>query len=141
MSSTDQSHPKAMQTPKTQEQHLETQMEGLIGTLLLVGLVVSVSLILTGLIWDFTRTGQLGLDYTVQDENLYKFLWQDTQALFSQPVSPKLVLNLGVIVLLFTPYLRVVTSFFYFLLVERSLKYASFTGIVLLILTMGLFIL
>jgi uncharacterized membrane protein len=129
-----------MRPKHPQEQHLERHMEGLIGTLLLVGLTVSVCLILASLLWNLARTGQLGLDYTVQDENLYQFLWRDTQALFSKPANPRLVLNLGVIVLLLTPYLRVVTSF-YFLLVERSLKYASFTGIVLLILTMGLFIL
>ena len=50
-----------------------------------------------------------------------------------------MLVNLGIAVLLLTPYVRVLMSMLYFVFVERNLKYALFTGFVLAMLTYGLF--
>jgi len=53
---------------------------------------------------------------------------------------PRLLVNLGLVVLLLTPYARVLASMLYFALVERNRKYTAFTTFVLLTLTYSLFL-
>jgi len=48
-------------------------------------------------------------------------------------------MNVGLAVLMLTPYARVLASVLYFALVERSAKYTIFTGFVLAVLTYSLF--
>jgi len=49
-------------------------------------------------------------------------------------VGPRRLVNLGIGVLMLTPYLRVLTSLLYFL-ASRDWKYSVFTSVVLLVLT------
>jgi uncharacterized membrane protein len=54
------------------------------------------------------------------------------------PARPRLLVNLGIAVLMLTPYVRVLASMLYFMLVERNLKYGLFTAFVLAMLTYSL---
>jgi uncharacterized membrane protein len=54
-------------------------------------------------------------------------------------IRPRLLVNFGLAILLLTPYVRVVASFFYFAFIENNAKYAVFTSIVLGVLTYSLF--
>jgi uncharacterized membrane protein len=53
-------------------------------------------------------------------------------------LRPRLLVNLGIGVLLLTPYVRVLASLVYFATVERDPKYALFTAFVLAVLTYSL---
>ena len=53
---------------------------------------------------------------------------------------PRLLVSLGIITLLLTPYVRVLASFVLFAFVERNAKYAVFTGFVLAVLSYSLFL-
>ena len=53
-------------------------------------------------------------------------------------LSPRLLVILGVAVLLFTPFLRVLASVVFFAAVERNWKYTVFTSFVLIVLTYSL---
>lgn len=115
----------------------DARMEVLIGDLLFSGVVISASLLLTGLLWNAVKTGRLRLDYTIEGRDLYRFALKELREVLTTP-KPRLILNLGVVVLMFTPFLRVVTSVLYFAVVERSLKYTLIAGVVLAILAYSL---
>jgi uncharacterized membrane protein len=115
-------------------------MEILIGSLLLGGVLVSVVLVIAGLAWQWATTGDLGLDYTIKGMNLFQFVLTDMHQLVSEAVRPRLLINLGIAVLMLTPYVRVLVSLLYFAWVEHNWKYTAFTGFVLSVLTYSLFL-
>lgn len=115
-------------------------METLIGFLLLGGVLLSLAFLLSGLTWQWVTTGCLGLDYTIAGMNVFQFVVADVRQLASASVRPRLLLNLGIGVLLLTPYARVLASMFYFAVVERNWKYTLFTGFVLCVLSYSLFL-
>ena len=91
------------------------------------GVVVSVSLILFG----FILRGLGGPD--ISSESISPRLLAEELALF----SPSAFLNLGVLLMIFTPVARVILSFLSFL-EERDRPYVLMTGIVLLNLLVSL---
>ncbi len=115
-------------------------MESLVGTILMVGVITSMTLILLGVIWHFAVNGNLTLDYTITGVNFFGFIVQIVQGLFSGAYRPRLLVRLGVVVLLLTPYLRVFASVGYFAFVEHNLKYSLFTLFVFSVLTYSLFL-
>jgi len=116
-------------------------MDTIIGTTLQVGVILSLSLIATGLVWHRLRWGtwQWPLDYTLPATTVFGFLVADVEQATGDPARPRMLVNLGIAALLLTPYVRVLMSMLYFVFVERNLKYAVFTGFVLAMLTYGLF--
>ena len=58
----------------------------------------------------------------------------------SHDLRPRVMVNMGMAVLMLTPFVRVLASVFYFALVERNWKYTLFTGFVLGVLTYTLFL-
>ncbi len=80
------------------------------------------------------------LDYTIAEMNLFQFVITDVRLLVSDTVRPRLFINLGIAVLMLTPYVRVLVSMFYFAFVEQNWKYSLFTGFVLSVLTYSLFL-
>jgi uncharacterized membrane protein len=58
----------------------------------------------------------------------------------SHELRPRVLINMGIAVLMLTPFVRVLASVFYFALVERNWKYTLFTGFVLCVLTYSLFL-
>ncbi|MGA9753455.1 MAG: DUF1634 domain-containing protein [Acidobacteriota bacterium] len=122
------------------DQQLQARMEMMVGYVLQAGVVVSALLLAAGLIWRFMATGRLGFDFTLSGMNLYEFLVHDVHTAFSGAARPRLLISLGILVLLITPYVRVLSSMVYFAVVERNCKYTFFTGFVFAVLTYSLFL-
>ena len=118
----------------------EVDIESIVGWLLLGGVVLSMLLLIAGLAWHWVVTGRLTFEYTITGMNLYQFLFKDVRDIATMPARPRLLLNLGIAVLLLTPYARVLVSMCYFAFVERNWKYTCFTGFVLGVLTYSLFL-
>jgi uncharacterized membrane protein len=118
----------------------QARMDVLLGSFLLIGLVLSVALILIGLTWNFAATGQFRLDYRLVGMNLFQLLASETRFALHGEVQPRFFINVGIALLMLTPFLRVVVSVAYFMIAMKSWKYTLFTAIVLVILTFSLFI-
>lgn len=116
-----------------------TGMETLIGYILLIGVLFSIGLLLIGTAWHWLTTGNLRLDYRIQAMNLWNFLITSLRSLFTGALTPKTVINLGISVLLLTPYTRVLASMIFFV-IERNWKYSVFTFFVFGVLTYSLFL-
>jgi uncharacterized membrane protein len=115
-------------------------MEILVGYVLLIGVLLSLALIFAGLVWHVATAHQLGFEFEIAGTNLFRFVLTNLGQLAAYTVSPRLLISLGIIVLLLTPYVRVLTSMIYFAVVAHNWKYTLFTAFVLSILTYGLFL-
>lgn len=115
-------------------------MDALVGYTLLGGLLLSLVLIIAGLIWQWLLTGSLTVEYVIKGMNLSGFLAQVVSQIVSGKVGPETVLNLGICILLLTPFVRVLVSVFYFAIAQHNWKYVAFTVTVLSILTYSLFL-
>ncbi len=115
-------------------------MEALVAYLLLIGVLVSMVLVVSGLAWGWIATGHLGLDYPIAGMNLFEFVVVDIRQGAAHGVNPRLLVNLGIAALALTPYARVLGSMLYFAIVERNGKYTLFTGFVFGVLTYSLFL-
>jgi uncharacterized membrane protein len=114
-------------------------MESVIGYILLGGVSLSVALITGGLAWHWGTTGQLQFEYSIGGMDLVRFVSSDLQQLVASPMHPRYLINLGIAVLILTPYVRILASVLYFAFVARNWKYALFTASVLSALTYSLF--
>jgi uncharacterized membrane protein len=115
-------------------------VEIVVGYILLVGVLASMVLVTAGLIWRWITTGRLGLDYPLGGMNLFQFVLADVHQVAADAVRPRVLVNLGIAVLMLTPYARVLASMLYFAFVERNGKYTLFTGFVFSVLTYSLFL-
>lgn len=115
-------------------------MEILIGYILQVGVISSAVFLLAGILWRWAATGSPQLHYTLSGTNLFQFWITDIRQATSGEFRPRLLINLGIAILLITPYLRVAASAVYFAFVEKNLKYTLFTGFVMAVLTYSLFL-
>ena len=111
-----------------------------IGYVLLGGVLTSMALLATGVAWHDVRTGELGLDYRLGGTTLFGFVVLDLQQLVAGEFRPRLLVNLGIAVLMLTPYARVLASMVYFGCLERNWKYTAITAFVLAVLTYSLFL-
>ena len=117
----------------------EFDFDHVVGLLLAAGVVASVSLIAVGTAWRWLATGQTSVDYQLAPKNLFQFWVETIRQIASGAFRPRTLVNLGIAVLLATPYSRVIVSMFHFAFIQRNLKYTLFTMFVLLILTWSLF--
>lgn len=115
-------------------------MEVLVGYILLIGVLLSMALIATGVVWHWLATGQLGLVYSIGGMNLFGFVLADIQQMFAGAFRPRLFVDLGIATLMLTPYVRVFASMLYFAFLERNGKYTVFTAVVFSVLTYSLFL-
>jgi uncharacterized membrane protein len=115
-------------------------VDALVGSLLLAGTLTSIALIAAGIVWRRVVSGQLGFDYQIAGMTIFDFVLLDVRQLFAGELRPRLLANLGIAILMLTPYARVLASTAYFALVERNLKYTAFSGFVLVVLTYSLFL-
>lgn len=116
-------------------------MELLVGYLLLSGVMVSIVLLLTGMIWEYVKTGSLHLNYLIAGMNFFQFFLRDIHAIVTPRLfGPRAFVNLGIAALLFTPYIRVVSSMVFFAAAEKNWKYTAFTAFVGIVLTYSLFL-
>ena len=115
-------------------------MDTVVGYVLLVGVLLSIALIVSGLAWHWAVTGHLELTYRIVGMNLLQFVSSDAGQLASRPLDPQTIVSAGMAVLMLTPYVRVIASVAYFALAERNWKYVAFTTFVLGVLTYTLFL-
>jgi uncharacterized membrane protein len=113
-------------------------VEAVIGYILTSGVLVSLGLVGSGLVWHWMATGTLQLDYTLPGTSVADFIMADVRQSSVAAARPRLLVNWGIAVLMLTPYVRVLASFLYFV-VDRDWKYSCFTAFVLGTLTYSLF--
>ncbi len=115
-------------------------MESLVGYILLTGVLLSVVLLTVGFVWRWVRVGNLRFEHSIVGMNFFEFLRSTLRQMASQAFRPRLLLNMGIAVLMLTPFVRVLASVFYFTFAEHNWKYTFFTGFVLAVLTYSLFL-
>lgn len=117
-----------------------SKFELMISCLLMVGVVVSLILVASGMVVFYLHSGYMGISHTstmfLREQNFFYFLLDLFRGRGGQDVGLWLM-TLGIAVLILTPYARVILSFVYFLL-ERDWKYTLFTFFVLVLLTISL---
>ena len=116
----------------------DARMDALVGTMLAAGVITSVALIVAGLLWHRLATGVATFDAPLGGTDALRLLVGDLRLAARNQLSPRLLVSLGVAVLLFTPYLRVLASVVFFAAVERNWQYTVFTSFVLIVLTYSL---
>lgn len=117
---------------------LRHAIEVWIGTSLLSGVLASAAFLLAGLTWRWIATGSPQFDYVLPRTNVLTFAREELISSLSGGIRPRLLLNCGLLILLFTPYVRVLLSLIYFCFFDRNWKYTLFTGIVFVALTYSL---
>lgn len=122
------------------EESRQLEMDVLVGYILLGGVLLSMALIVVGLIWKYVQTGGVHLDYELAGMNLFQFVVSEVHLAILREVRPRLLINMGIAVLMLTPFFRVLASMVYFLVVLKNWKYTVFTLFVLLVLTGSLFL-
>ena len=115
-------------------------MEVQVSHILIGGTVLSVALISAGLLWKYIESGGLRLDYELAGMNPFQFVASEIHLLVVGETRPRLLINMGIVVLMLTPFLRVLASMVYFFSVLKNWKYTLFTLFVLLVLTRSLFL-
>ncbi len=118
----------------------DTKLGAVIGYLLIAGVVTSMVLEVIGIILFYGTYGNTQIsqnkEFFISGENFFAFVVVQTQHLFGSQ-NALLFMTVGIIVLLLTPYIRVITSLIYFGW-ERNRKYVAITLFVLLVLTVSL---
>ncbi len=122
------------------DQNRMAGMEVLVGYILQIGVLTSAALIILGTVWNLLQTGSLTTNFIISGENYFGFALSSFRQLFQGAVSPHLLISLGIITLMFTPYLRVAASAAFFAFVARNWKYTIFTLFVFSVLTYSLFL-
>ncbi len=112
-------------------------VDAVIGGVLLVGTVASVTLVTAGLAWHWVTHGDFSFDYTIAATTVRDFLAADLTQVVGA-TRPRALVNLGLGVLLLTPYVRVLASLVYFATIAHDWKYTAFTGFVFATLTWAL---
>jgi uncharacterized membrane protein len=116
------------------------EMDEIVGYVLLGGVLLSLALVATGLIWKWFATGSVALDYRLTGMNLFEFVVSEIRLALHDRVRPRLLVNFGIIVLMLTPFVRVLASVVYFAAFLKNWKYTLFTSFVLVVLTYSLFL-
>lgn len=118
----------------------QLEMDVLVGYILLGGVLLSMALIIAGLFWKYVQSGGVRLEYELAGMNLFQFVVSEIHLAVLGQVRPRLLINMGIVVLMLTPFFRVLASVVYFLVVLKNWKYTIFTLFVLLVLTGSLFL-
>jgi uncharacterized membrane protein len=118
----------------------QLEMDALVGYLLLSGVLLSMGLIVVGLAWRFANTGRVSFDYSIKGMNLFQFVVNEIRLVMHGQLSPRVMVSGGIVVLMLTPYLRVLASMVYFIAALKNWKYSLFTAFVLAVLTFSLFL-
>jgi uncharacterized membrane protein len=127
-------------TAASAQEWRQLEMDALVGYILLGGVLLSMALIVAGLFWKYLQTGGLRLGYELAGMNLFQFVVSEVHLAAIGQIRPRLLINMGIVVLMLTPFFRVLASVVYFLVVLKNWKYTVFTLFVLLVLTGSLFL-
>ncbi len=118
----------------------QSQMDVVVGYLLQTGVMISLVLLAAGLIWKWASTGHWSIDYQISGMNLFEFVSNEVHIIIRGQLRPRVLVSGGIVVLMLTPYFRVLASMIYFIVVLRNWKYSLFTAIVFAVLTFSLFL-
>jgi len=127
-------------TVESAQEWRQLEMDVLVGYILLCGVLLSMALIVAGLLWKYIQTGGVRLEYELAGMNLFQFVVSEIHLAALGQIRPRLLINMGIVVLMLTPFFRVLASVVYFLVVLKNWKYTAFTLFVLLVLTGSLFL-
>ena len=127
-------------TAESAQEWRQLEMDALVGYILLGGVLLSMALIVAGLFWKYLQTGGVRLEYELAGMNLFQFVVSEIHLAALGQIRPRLLINMGIVVLMLTPFFRVLASVVYFLVVLKNWKYTAFTVFVLLVLTGSLFL-
>ena len=122
------------------ESRLEIDMDLLVGYILLIGVLLSIALVLAALIWRWMLTGNVEFDYQLSGMNFFELVVNEVKLAVHGALRPRLLLTLGIVALMLTPFIRVMVSMVYFMVALKNWKYSIFTAFVLLTLTYSLFL-
>lgn len=118
----------------------ESKLESAISYLLITGVLVSLLLELSGLILYYIQNGNLmisqGPGVFIKGKDFFSFIYMVFSGKLHSSLSISLI-TAGLIVLILTPFLRVLLSVIFFA-AEKNLKYVWITLFVLVIITMSL---
>jgi len=119
----------------------EEKLDSLISYILIFGVLASVAVEIVGIADYHSSSGNLNIlfqhSFAMKGTNFFSYAGELFQELSMGSWSPMQVLGLGIVVLMLTPYVRVVASVLYFSLV-RNPKYLLITLFVLIVLTASL---
>jgi uncharacterized membrane protein len=114
-------------------------LETVISYILMIGVLVSLAVEVVGLGY-YATTESLQVDFTsrwqTSGNDFFAYAWGTLLSL-GVGATPVTLISLGIVLLMVTPYLRVLASLLYFT-VERNPKYALISLFVLAVLTISL---
>lgn len=117
------------------------KLETIISYILIFGVVASVIIETVGIISHYYSEGNINITFeprfALKGANLFIFIGSTFQDFLRGSFTSLNILNLGLALLMITPYIRVVASVGYFGMV-RNIKYFFITLLVLAILTASL---
>ncbi len=113
-------------------------MEAVLSRILAGGVISSFVLILLGLLSAYVLGGSDALDSPIVSGNFLEFVNQEVSLVLSGDLAGRTLVTLGILVLLLTPYVRVVSSVVLFGLRERDRRFTLVTLFVLSVLTVSL---
>ena len=113
-------------------------MEDLVSSILRDGMLVSMSLVISGLMVQRLCHGQI--EEQLQGTNALQLVLADLRRIGPAARWPSILVHVGIAGFMVTPYVRVFASMLYFAKVQRSWKHALMTGLVLATLTYVLFL-
>ena len=118
----------------------EYKLETGISYLLIAGVIISLILEIIGVIFLLHSYGHLDISQDtsmfIQGHDFFSFIYKEFQGKHTEG-SAILFMTAGIIVLILTPYVRVIASVIYFVW-ERNIKYVLITLFVLLAVTISL---
>ncbi len=118
----------------------KTTLETVISRLLIVGVVSSRRREIAGIILYYLSYGSLAISYgkavIIQGQDFFSFIYQLFRGEHTEGIAIRLI-TAGIVVLILTPFIRVVFSVLYFAW-EKDTKYAFITLFVLVALTVSL---
>jgi uncharacterized membrane protein len=119
----------------------EEKLDSLISYILIIGVTASVAIETLGVLSYFQASGTLDIvfqpQYALSGTDFFAYCATILSEITSWSWTPFQILGLGILLLMITPYIRVVASVAYFILV-RNVKYVFITLFVLVVLTASL---
>ncbi len=121
----------------------EEKLELAISYILIIGVLVSVAIEAFGIVSYYSSNRNLSIvfqpSFALKGTDFFSYAGSVFQGILVGTWTPLQILGLGIILLMITPYLRVVASVIYFGLVKNA-KYLFITLFVLVILTASLLV-
>ncbi len=118
----------------------ESKLETAISYLFIIGVITSFVLEIMGIILFYHAYGQLGISQDkamfIHGRDFFSFIYNQFKESHTEG-SAILFMTAGIVILILTPYLRVILSAFYFAW-ERNFKYVLITLFVLAVVTISL---